>query len=239
MTEPEHIVVVDDEPGMREALNEYLTLRGYRVTEAGDGVELRSIVQSDPARLVLLDLGLPGENGVELTRYLKELGDIGVIIVTAHGDAEDRVLGLETGADDYIIKPFNFRELLARVRSVLRRVDAGSARGERAGHADVVSVGRLTFDRSRRTLQDADGTEIPLTVGELDLLTVLLEEPDRALNRDELLERSAHRDWEPFDRSVDVRITRLRRKIETDPSKPTVIRTVRGIGYMFKSGSTT
>ena len=237
-TEPEHIIVVDDEPGMREALNEYLSLRGYRVTEAGDGAKLRSILQSDSARLVLLDLGLPGENGVELARYLKELGNIGVIMVTAHGESEDRVLGLETGADDYIVKPFNFRELLARVRSVLRRIDAASGDSSATAGSEVVNVGHLTYDRMRRTLNDADGSEVPLTAGELDLLTVLLDHPNRAISRDELLEKSSHRDWEPFDRSVDVRITRLRRKIEIEPTKPRIIRTVRGVGYMFKTDST-
>lgn len=238
MTQRRHILVVDDEPEMREAIAEYLVLRGFRVSQAANGDEMKAVMRSDAAEVVLLDLTLPGENGVDLTRHLKSQSDVGIIMVTAHGEPEDRVLGLETGADDYVVKPFNFRELMARINSVLRR--RGSSGTPASGNTEAVTsrMGDWTFDRRSRTLTKIDGTVAEFSTGEIDLLEIFAENPDRPISRDELLERSSHRNWEPFDRAIDVRITRLRKKIEPDPSKPRVIRTVRGIGYLYKSEPT-
>lgn len=235
MTEAAHILVVDDEPEMREAIAEYLDLRGYRVTMAASGEEMKRVLDAGPADLVLLDLGLPGEDGLALTSFLKSKGDIGVIIVTAHGETEDRVAGLELGADDYVVKPFNFRELLARIRSVLRRHGGGPA-AVAASAPTSVNFGEWVFDRTKRELRDAQGNVPDLSTGELDLLDVLTATPCKPVSRDELLAKTANRDWDPYDRSIDVRITRLRRKLEIDPARPKIIRTVRGIGYMLKQG---
>lgn len=235
MNEDKHILVVDDEPEMCEAIEEYLQLRGFRVSVAGNGNAMKAILASNPVDLVLLDLTLPSEDGIELTRQLKASSPIGVIIVSAHSDSEDRVLGLETGADDYVVKPFNFRELLARINSVLRRAGTVGDRPTVSGKAALVAVGNWTFDPVRQTLSKADGSEAELSSGELDLLRILVENANRPLSRDELLEKSAHRNWEPFDRSIDVKITRLRRKIEVDPTKPKIIKTVRSVGYVLMS----
>jgi DNA-binding response OmpR family regulator len=192
---------------------------------------LRRIVERDRPALVLLDIGLPGEDGFALARWLRETsGRIGIIMVTAASDTVDRVVGLETGADDYIAKPFEPRELLARVKSVLRRATgaAAPAAGSR------VRMGRRVLDLEKRVLVDPiNGSEEALTASEFDLLKVFAEHPNRPLQRDWLLEVTAHREMEPFDRAIDLRITRLRRKIEVDPAHPNAIRTVRGIGYMF------
>ena len=235
MNEGKHILVVDDEPEMRQAIQEYLCLRGFRVSAVGNGEEMQTSLERDPADLVLLDLSMPGADGIELTRALKSSIGIGVIIVTAHGASEDRVLGLESGADDYIVKPFNFRELLARVNSVLRRIASSGERAALDPPARVVRLGDWIFDHATQTLSKGDGTNAQLSSGELDLLTIFIENADSPLSRDELLEQSAHREWGPFDRSIDVKITRLRRKIEADPSNPKIIRTVRNVGYVLKT----
>lgn len=233
MNADKHILVVDDEPEMCEAIEEYLQLRGFRVSVAGDGEAMKAILASDPADLVLLDLTLPGEDGIELTRQLKVSSPMGVIIVSAHSDSEDRVLGLESGADDYVVKPFNFRELLARINSVLRRSGTDGARTLASANTPLVTVGDWLFDPVGQTLIKADGSEAELSSGELDLLRILVENANRPLSRDELLEKSAHRNWEPFDRSIDVKIARLRRKIEVDPTKPRIIKTIRSVGYVL------
>jgi two-component system phosphate regulon response regulator OmpR len=236
MTDNVHILVVDDEAEMRDAVSEYLNLRGFEVSTAANGEEMRRVMKESKIDLVLLDLGLPGEDGIALTRELRASVPVGIIIITAYGEAEDRVLGLESGADDYVVKPFSLRELLARVRSVLRRAEAagGPASGDK--RPDVFRLGENSYDRGTRQLRRADGTTIELSSGECDLLELFVDNPDRPLSRDELLDKTAHRDWEPFDRSIDVRITRLRRKIEADPAHPQLIRTVRGVGYLYKSG---
>lgn len=235
MNEGKHILVVDDEPEMRQAIQEYLCLRGFRVSVAGNGKEMQAMLARDPTDLVLLDLSMPGADGIELTRTLKSSSDIGVIIVTAHGASEDRVLGLESGADDYIVKPFNFRELLARVNSVLRRIAHSGQKSEPDPQTKFVQLGDWKFDHATQALSKADGTKAQLSSGELDLLTIFIENADSPLSRDELLEQSAHREWGPFDRSIDVKITRLRRKIEADPSNPQIIKTVRNVGYVLKT----
>ncbi|TXL73265.1 response regulator [Vineibacter terrae] len=225
-----HIAVVEDEPAQRQLLLDHLGRNGFRVSGVDGGTALRRLVERDAPDLVLLDVGLPGEDGFTLARWLRERnGRIGIIMVTAAGDTIDRVVGLETGADDYIPKPFDPRELLARVKSVLRRTGAAvPTLGPR------VRMGRWVLDLEKRVLVDpADGAEQGLAASEFDLLRVFAENPNRPLARDWLLEVTAHREMEVFDRAIDLRITRLRRKIEVDPAHPDAIRTVRGVGYMF------
>src|SRR5262245_9913722 len=225
-----HIVVVEDEAVQRQLLLDYLGKQGFRVSGAKDGVDLRRLVERELPALILLDVGLPGEDGFILAGWLRQKSSrIGIIMVTVASDTVDRVVGLETGADDYIAKPFDPRELLARVKSVLRRVTGGAtAKGPR------VRMGRRVLDLEKRLLIDAkDGSEQTLTASEFDLLKVYAENPNKPLNRDWLLEAVAHRETEAFDRAIDLRIARLRRKIEIDPAHPDAIRTVRGVGYMF------
>ena len=230
MDKGHYIVVVEDEAAQRRLLVDYLTRQSFRVSGADGGTALRRLVEREMPSLVLLDIGLPGEDGFALARWLREKsGRIGIIMVTVAADTVDRVVGLETGADDYIAKPFEPRELLARVRSVLRR-----ATGATATTGSRVRMGRRVLDLERRALVDpADGSSEMLTASEFDLLKVFAENPNRPLQRDWLLEVIAHREMEAFDRAIDLRVTRLRRKIEADPAHPDVIRTVRGVGYMF------
>ena len=226
-----HIVVVEDEAAQRDLLVEYLTRQNFRVSGVGGGAALRKLVQHDHPALVLLDVGLPGEDGFAIARWLRERSArIGIIMVTAASDTVDRVVGLETGADDYIAKPFEPRELLARVKSVLRR-----ATGEAQPTATPrIRMGCRVLDLEKHVLVDpSNGQEETLTASEFDLLRVFAEHPNKPLQRDWLLEVTAHREMEPFDRAIDLRITRLRRKIEFDPAHPNAIRTVRGVGYMF------
>jgi DNA-binding response OmpR family regulator len=225
-----HIVVVEDEITQRRLLVDYLTRQNFRVSAADGGTELRKLVERDMPALVLLDVGLPGEDGFALARWLREKSArIGIVMVTAASEIVDRVVGLETGADDYIAKPFEPRELLARVKSVLRR-----ATGAIVTPGPRVRMGRRVLDLEKRVLVDPfDGSEETLTATEFDLLKVLAENPNRPLQRDWLLEVTAHREMEAFDRAIDLRIARLRRKIEGDPTHPEAIRTVRGVGYMF------
>jgi DNA-binding response OmpR family regulator len=225
-----HIVVVEDEAAQRQLLVDYLGRQNFRVSGADGGTALRKLLERELPSLVLLDVGLPGEDGFVLARWLRERsGRIGIIMVTAAADTVDRVVGLETGADDYIAKPFEPRELLARVKSVLRR-----STGTPASSGPRVRMGRRVLDLEKRVLVDpANGSEETLTASEYDLLKLFAENPNRPLQRDWLLESAAHREMEAFDRAIDLRITRLRRKIEVDPAHPDSIRTVRGVGYMF------
>ncbi len=246
------IVVADDETDLRETIHEYLTMQGLNVLLAQDGVELREIAARETIDLVILDVRMPGEDGLSLARFLRERGDVGIVFLTAVGDMVDRVVGLELGADDYIPKPVDLRELLARVKAVLRRIrpaqaqpgSTGAAGGgsARIGDAGVGSAGEPTarvafgvcrLDLDAHKLYDSDGAEIPITSMEYDLLKAFAQHPNRVLTRDQLLDMAHNRGWEPFDRSIDIRIARLRRKIEDDPAKPQVIKTVRGSGYMF------
>jgi DNA-binding response OmpR family regulator len=233
VSNPVHILVVDDELELLDAIQEYLCLRGFRVSVAGNGSEMKNILAHDPADLVLLDLGLPDENGIELTRKLKSTSNPGVIIVTAHGDSEDRVLGLESGADDYIVKPFNFRELLARVNSVLRRTHNVEIQSDKKSSADTVQIGDWVFEHATKSLTKVDGTTADLSTGESDLLITLIANANKPTSRDELMRATNYREWGPLDRSIDVKIARLRRKIESDPSNPQLIKTVRSVGYVL------
>jgi two-component system phosphate regulon response regulator OmpR len=225
-----HIVVVEDEATQRKLLVDYLARQNFRVTGVDGGIALRRLVERELPALVLLDIGLPGEDGFALARWLREKsGRIGIVMVTVASDTVDRVVGLETGADDYVAKPFEPRELLARVKSVLRR-----STGATVANGPRVRMGRRVLDLERRVLVDPDdGSEERLTASEFDLLKVFAENPNRPLQRDWLLEVTAHREMETFDRAIDLRVTRLRRKIELDPAHPNAIRTVRSVGYMF------
>ena len=245
------LLVVDDDPSVRSLLRDYLQSHGFGVAEAANGAEMRAHLERELPDAVLLDIRLPGEDGLVLARYLRERYELGVIMVTASGDVIDRVVGLELGADDYIAKPFDLRELLARIKSVLRRLQASPPSTEPAsapaplnGIAPIAvaparrcRVGRCELDLDSRRMFEADGAEVTLTSMEYDLLAAFLASPNRVLTRDQLLLRTRNREWEPFDRSVDIRIGRLRRKVEPDPEgEPRVIRTVRNAGYMFVPG---
>ena len=226
-----HVIVVEDEQFQRESLTDFLGENGYRASGVESGAALRKIVEKDPAALVLLDLRLPGgDDGFALARFLRERSrKVGIIMLTASGDTVDQVVGLETGADDYIAKPSEPRALLARMKAVLRR--AGGA--EAATPGERVRVGKCMLDLEARRMTALSGQEVPLRAGEFELLKIFAENPNRPLSRDWLLETTSHREMEAFERAIDIRILRLRRKIEADPAHPTSIRTVRGAGYMF------
>ncbi len=230
MVDSPRILVVEDEATQRTLLVNYLTRQGFDATGVADGTAMRRALQRDEPMLILLDIGLPGEDGHSLARYLRESHPrVAIIMVTAAGDTVDRIIGLETGADDYIPKPFEPRELLARIRSVLRR----SAPAPVASLGPRIRMGRRVLDLEHRVLLETDGTEERLTASEFELLKLFAENPNKPLNRDWLLEATSHREADSFDRAVDLRITRLRRKIEIDPAHPDAIRTVRGVGYVF------
>jgi DNA-binding response OmpR family regulator len=232
-----HIVVVDDEPEVRDMIRDYLAGNGYAVSAVAGGGEMRSVLAERPANLVILDLRMPGEDGLSLARYLKEQGPIGIIMVTASAEVIDRVVGLELGADDYIAKPFDPRELLARVRSVLRRMEQGSAdRKAPSAMAHEIRMGRCMLNLQSGRLYTLVGEDVPLTSMEFELLKAFASRPNRVLSRDQLLDLAHNKDMEAFDRSIDIRIMRLRRKIEENPDKPQVLKTVRGLGYMFATG---
>lgn len=241
MTTNSHVLVVEDDPDVRGMIVEYLTGHGFDMAQAENGAAMRAAIAARLPDAVLLDVNLGGEDGISLARWLRERHDIGIIMVTAAGEVVDRVVGLEVGADDYVAKPFDPRELLARLKSVLRRVQSrtsGGTSGDAAKNAGRrVNVGRCVLDLAGHRLVAADGQEVPLTSMEFDLLRVFTDHPNQVLSRDQLLTHTRNRDWEPFDRSIDIRIARLRRKIETDPDHPQLIKTVRGAGYMYVPGS--
>lgn len=225
------LVIVDDEPDLREMLREYLEPHGYRVRTAAGGGELRAHLAERPADLVLLDVRMPGEDGLSLARWVREHSNTAIIMVTSAGETVDRVVGLEIGADDYVVKPFDLRELRARIASVLRRTASGPAAGAIPGTR--VHMGKAWLDIDGRRLIGEDGEAIRLTNMEFDLLQAFATHPNRVLTRNQLLDLAHNKEWEPFDRSIDVRVTRIRRKIEPDPSRPQVIKTVHGAGYIF------
>ncbi|MGE5793057.1 MAG: response regulator [Bacteroidota bacterium] len=231
------VLIVDDDRAVRDMLAEYLATHGYEVAQADGGAAMRTELERGVPDVVLLDIGLPGEDGLSLARYLRERYDLGIIMVTGAGEVVDRIVGLEMGADDYVAKPFDPRELRARLKSVMRRVQARSAPAAPAAPAGApearIPVGRRLLDLKSHQLFERDGTEVALTTMEFELLKAFVEHPNQVLSRDRLLTLTRNREWEPFDRSIDIRIARLRRKIEDDPENPKVIRTMRGAGYMF------
>ncbi len=227
-----HIVVIDDDPSIREAIADYLADNDLRVTTLASGRELAEVMARETIDLLLLDLRLPGEDGMELARKLREESALPIIILTGRKDEADRVIALETGADDYLTKPCSPRELLARIRAILRRcrreLQQGRPQGVRAYRFDC-----WEFNLSRRRLAATDGRQVTVTNREFSLLVALLASSQRVLTRQQLLDLSRLHNDEVFDRSIDVQIARLRRKIETDPANPRYIRAERGVGYEF------
>ncbi len=230
-----HILVADDDRQIRTSLARFLDRNGFRVTAAADGVAMLQAMESSRVDLVVLDIMMPGEDGLSLCRRLRGTSKIPVVLLTALTAATDRIVGLELGADDYICKPFNPRELLARIRAVLRRTGETPAPEERAKPASY-EFERWRLDAVRRTLHNPDGTLVELTAGEFDLLLTFAEHPQHVLTRDQLLDMTRGREANVFDRSIDVQVSRLRRKIEADPQAPVFIKTVRSGGYVFCAG---
>ena len=235
MSTPEttRILVCDDEEDVRDMLGEYLTRRGFQVSMAEDAASLRAALAGDPVDAIILDVNMPGEDGLSALRALRAENDVPVLMLTATAEVVDRILGLEMGADDYLAKPVDLRELEARLKTVLRRQTRVSDPAAAGDGAERVQFGDCTLDLESASLLDAGGAEVPITAMEFALLKVFAENKGRVLNRDQLLEQAHDRGWDPFDRSIDIRISRLRRKIELNPAKPEVIRTVRGVGYIF------
>jgi DNA-binding response OmpR family regulator len=240
MSQAQHIVVVDDEQPAREMVGDYLRMHGFIVSLCDGGASLRNTISQQMPDLIVLDLNMPEEDGLSIIRDLKQRSSVPIIMLTATASAIDRVVGLELGADDYLAKPCELRELLARVRSVLRRSGAtqhaapqAAAAPQPAADRNRVRFGTKWLDHDAQALRDDAGNEHPLTASEYGLLKVFAANPKRVLSRDRLLELANARDAEAFDRAIDLRIMRIRRKIEPDPSHPSVIRTVRGGGYLF------
>lgn len=235
-----HIHIVDDDPDICSLVQEYLSDEGFRVTTAGDAIEMQSVLENEPADLVVLDVRLPGESGLDIAMRLRQSTDIPIIMLSEKDDVVDRVAGLELGADDYVPKPFHLRELLARIRSLLRRREQDAeASGEDAdafqGGEEHLRFSGWVLNVQSRELLSPDGATVDLSTGEFNLLTALAQRPNRVLSRDQLLDIVYNREANLFDRSIDVQIGRLRRKIETDPKRPLLIKTVRGAGYMFNN----
>ena len=235
------VLVVDDEPELRALLAEYLGRQGFSVRAAADAAEARALVAQEAPPVAILDIHMPGENGLSLARWLREAHPrTGIVMLTTAGEPVDRIVGLELGADDYLPKPFELRELLARVRALHRRIGLQAAAQAAVAAAPVaarthpgVRFGDRLLDLEQRRLFAPDGTDIPITAAEFDLLELFARHPNRPLNRDQIMEQAHNRGWDVFDRSIDLRVMRLRRKIERNPDKPEVLKTVRNVGYVF------
>ncbi len=245
MTSPSHILVVDDDRQIRDMLRRYLVEEGFRVSDAADGAAMRATLEHDPADLVLLDLVMPGEDGLSLARYIRQRSAVPIIMLTGRGDVIDRVAGLEAGADDYVAKPFHLREILARIRTVLRRAPPAAASppdaaapATGAAAQEILAFAGWQLDLLKRELRRAGGKAVPLTTGEFELLRVLALNANRVLSRDQLLDRVKGREWAAYDRTIDTQVVRLRKKIESDPQNPELIKTVRGAGYVFAASVT-
>lgn len=230
MTSAPHIVVLDDEVDITQLLASYLPAHGFRVSQVHHGDALIQLMERDPADLVLLDLGLPGEDGFSIARRIRGRWQTGVIIVTGRGDAVDKVVGLEVGADDYVTKPFDLRELVARIKAVLRRLLAPPM-APATGRTLQFAGWRLELHA--RSLHDPQGAEVALTSGEFELLSAFAQHPGRVLSRDFLLEHTRGREAGPFDRTIDVQVGRLRKKLQAPPGTSEIIKSVRGAGYML------
>jgi two-component system phosphate regulon response regulator OmpR len=229
-SEGARLLLVDDDPEIRELTEVYLTQQGFQVASVDSGEAMDAYLAVHKVDLIVLDLMLPGEHGLSIARRLKDEA-VPIVIISAQGDDVDRIVGLEVGADDYLAKPFNPRELLARIRAVLRR-SGGSAAPEPPGEDARVAFGNFELDMASHQLS-RDGDNVPLTSGEFDLLAILVRHPNKVLDRDRILDLLTGAERSPFDRSIDVRVTRLRAKIEPDPSAPVFIKTIWGKGYMF------
>ncbi|CAO1653057.1 response regulator [Parasphingorhabdus sp. NYA22] len=232
MTNKTHILLVDDEASLREPLAEYLIKQGYKVQQASDASVARSLLNAYDFDIILLDIMMPGEDGLSLCRFVTDKTDIPVIFISAKTEETERIIGLELGADDYITKPFSPRELVARIKVVLRRADkGGTSQNGTTGGAYQFSGWTLKCDK--RSLIDADGVNISLSTGEYQMLLALVSRAGKVLNRDQLLDITQGREAHAFDRAVDNQISRLRRKIESDPKNPEIIKTVWGGGYVL------
>jgi two-component system OmpR family response regulator len=233
MNDNGHILIVDDQREICDLVQEYLMGEGYRVSTAQDGGEMRKVMAQSAIDLVILDLMLPGEDGLTLARSLRQESSVGIIILTGRGEIVDRIIGLEMGADDYLPKPFHLRELLARVKSVLRRASSRNTESQSGPSRSKARFAGWNLDLSSRELFSPSGHEVRLTTGEFDLLAAFVTNANQVLTRDRLLDLARNREAGPFDRTIDVQVGRLRRKLEDDPQRPTIIKTVRGTGYIF------
>ncbi len=232
MSRTPHILIVDDDREIRDLLSRFLKKHELRIDTAANGREMMQLLSEGRFDLIVLDLMMPGEDGLTLCRKVRGTSRIPIIMLTALGEETDRIIGLEMGADDYLAKPFNPRELLARIKAVLRRSD-GAAGSDGDLEQKVLSFAEWTLDMTKRELRSPDDVLVPLTAGEYDLLVAFVEHPNRVLTRDQLLDLAKGRTAIPFDRSIDVQLSRLRRKIEIDPKAPEIIKTVRGGGYIL------
>jgi two-component system OmpR family response regulator len=230
MSDRPHLLLVDDERSIREPLAAYLQKNGFRVTAVGDAAAARQRLAGYAIDLVVLDIMMPGEDGLSLCRHIRETSEIPVILLTARSEETDRIVGLEMGADDYVLKPFSPRELIARIKVILRRAGNGSAR-LRAPESDSYAFAGWVLKAGERTLVDSDGVSVPLSTGEYSLLLALVSRPNQVLSRDQLLDITQGREANAFDRAIDNQISRLRRKVEPDAKNPTLIKTVWGGGY--------
>ena len=228
-----NILVVDDEASVRELLRDCFEMEGFAVTEAVNGKEMNAILGQQPVDLITLDLNLGGENGFDLVRDIRTTRNVPIVMITGKGDTIDRVVGLELGADDYIAKPFQLREVVARVRAVLRRYHCSPDPVPAAAPDEIYAFDGFELNVAHRELKSADGQLHPLTTSEFDLLLAFVRRPSRVLSRDNIMDLVKGHEWSPTDRSIDALIVRLRRKIEPSPSTPTLIKTVRGVGYVF------
>nr|WP_321526468.1 response regulator [uncultured Cohaesibacter sp.] len=233
MEQSAHILVVDDHRDIRELLSKYLSKNGFRVSDADGGVKMRQILKTAAIDLIVLDVMMPGEDGLTLCRYVRENENIPVILLTALGEETDRIIGLEIGADDYLTKPFNPRELLARIKSVLRRSQSMPRDAEKPNEPEVLTFDDWTLYVHQRELVSPDGVTVPLSAADYRLLVTFLKRPTMVLSRDQLLDLTSGRTAQIFDRSIDNQVSRLRKKIEEDPKNPRMIKTVRGGGYVF------
>jgi len=233
-----HIAVVDDDEKIRRLLRRCFEPEGYRVSEAANGSELDAILARDSVDLITLDLGLEGDDGLAIARAVRARSQVPIIMVTGKGDPIDKIVGLEIGADDYIAKPFHVREVLARVRSVLRRSGATTA-PDSASTGEIYRFDCWEMDVPKRELRRGPGSTENLTTGEFDLLHVLVRHANKVLSRNQIMDNLKGHDWSPYDRSIDNQVARLRRKIEADPDNPRLIKTVRGVGYSLTADVTT
>jgi two-component system OmpR family response regulator len=237
MADTPHLLLVDDERSIREPLAQYLTKQGFRVTQVGDAEAARTRLGAYAIDLVVLDIMMPGEDGLSLCRHIRETSEVPVILLTARTEETDRIVGLEMGADDYVVKPFSPRELSARIKVVLRRVQAGGTR-QNAPQAGAYAFAGWVLKTGERTLVDREGVAVPLSTGEYNLLHALATRPRQVLTRDQLLDLTQGREAAAFDRAIDNQVSRLRKKIEIDARNPQLIKTVWGGGYTLTADVT-